>query len=144
MFDQLLEPTTLGVLQLSTRIVMAPMTRSQSPGNIPGENVAAYYRRRAENKVGLIITEGTVVDPATGHGYPDVPDFAGDAALAGWKPVVAEVHRVGGKIFPQLWHVGSIRHPGMPPDPGRPGFGPSPVVHPSYDSEKKAPVERAK
>ena len=85
---------------------MAPMTRSKSPGGIPGPEVAAYYRRRAEGGVGLIITEGTYVPHPTAGFYPDVPHFYGEQSLAGWKRVVEEVHRAGGKIFPQLWHVG--------------------------------------
>jgi 2,4-dienoyl-CoA reductase-like NADH-dependent reductase (Old Yellow Enzyme family) len=136
----LLKPLNLDSLTIPTRIVMAPMTRSKSPNNVPGPDVAAYYRRRAENKVGLIITEGTIVEP-TGHGYPDVPDFYGEDALRGWKRVVDNVHEAGGKIFPQLWHVGSIRQKGMPPDPSLPAYGPSAVIHPSYADDMKAPEE---
>ena len=93
-------------LVLPNRIVMAPMTRSKSPDGIPGPDVAAYYRRRAEGGVGLIVTEGTYVPVPTAGFYPGVPHFYGEQALAGWKRVVEEVHQVGGKIFPQLWHVG--------------------------------------
>ena len=75
--NALLKPFHINELAIPTRIVMAPMTRNFSKNNIPGPDVAAYYKRRAENRVGLIITEGTVVEPRTGHGYPDVPDFAG-------------------------------------------------------------------
>jgi 2,4-dienoyl-CoA reductase-like NADH-dependent reductase (Old Yellow Enzyme family) len=85
---------------------MAPMTRSHSPGGVPGPDVAAYYRRRAEGGVGLIITEGTyVADPAAGFD-PNVPRFHGPESLAGWRRVAEEVHAAGGLIFPQLWHVG--------------------------------------
>jgi len=52
----LFRPFSIKNLVLSNRIVMAPMTRSKSPGGIPGPEVAAYYRRRAEGGVGLIIT----------------------------------------------------------------------------------------
>jgi 2,4-dienoyl-CoA reductase-like NADH-dependent reductase (Old Yellow Enzyme family) len=127
----LFEPFQLGPLTLPNRIVMAPMTRSKSPGKIPTEEVAAYYRRRAEGGTGLIITEGTNPGHPAASGYPDVPAFDGDEALAGWKRVVDEVHDAGGFIMPQLWHVGSIRQKGMEPDPDVPGFAPSPVVHPS-------------
>ncbi|WP_445928945.1 oxidoreductase, partial [Marinicauda pacifica] len=51
----LFRPFSLGSLELANRIVMAPMTRSKSPGGVPGEDVAAYYKRRAENDVGLIL-----------------------------------------------------------------------------------------
>ena len=120
----LFEPVQIHNLKLPSRIVMAPMTRNFSPGGIPGDNVAAYYRRRAAAGVGLIITEGTTVDHPASNGYPKVPHFYGEQALAGWKNVVDEVHRAGGLIAPQLWHVGYIRKRGMEPDPSVPGYGP--------------------
>lgn len=108
MSNPLFEPFTLGHLTLPNRIVMAPMTRSFSPNGIPGPDVAAYYRRRAEGGVGLIMTEGTYPPhPAAGFD-PRVPHFYGDEALAGWREVARGVHAAGGKIFPQLWHVGMV------------------------------------
>jgi 2,4-dienoyl-CoA reductase-like NADH-dependent reductase (Old Yellow Enzyme family) len=107
----LFSPYTLNKLTLSNRIVMAPMTREFSPNAIPGDDVASYYRRRAEGGTGLIITEGTTInDPVASMGE-NIPAFHGDKALAGWRHVVDEVHSVGGKIFPQLWHVGIARDP---------------------------------
>ena len=78
-----------GKLQLANRVVMAPMTRSFSPNGIPGADVAAYYARRAAAGVGLIVTEGTVVDRASAANDPNVPHFHGESALAGWAEVVA-------------------------------------------------------
>jgi 2,4-dienoyl-CoA reductase-like NADH-dependent reductase (Old Yellow Enzyme family) len=107
----LFQPFAVKSLSLANRIVMAPMTRSKSPGRVPGPDVAAYYRRRAEGGVGLIVTEGTYV-PHPGAGFDaGVPNFHGDAALAGWKRVAEEVHAAGGKIIPQLWHVGLMLYP---------------------------------
>jgi 2,4-dienoyl-CoA reductase-like NADH-dependent reductase (Old Yellow Enzyme family) len=83
------------------------MTRSFSPGGVPGANVADYYARRAEAQVGLIVTEGTVVNRPGAANDPNVPHFHGEAALEGWARVVEAVHAKGGKIAPQLWHVGS-------------------------------------
>ena len=121
----LFKPFQLGALQLSTRVVMAPMTRSFSPGGVPNSKVIEYYRRRAAAGVGLIITEGTVVGHQASNGYPNVPHFYGEAALVGWKKVVDAVHAEGGKIVPQLWHVGSVRRLGTEPDASVPGYGPS-------------------
>ncbi len=105
----LFTPFRLRGLELPNRIVMAPMTRQFSPGRIPGEDVAAYYRRRAEGGTGLIVTEGvTLGDPASAPG-DTVPTLVGEAAVAGWRRVVDEVHAAGGKILPQLWHVGALR-----------------------------------
>ncbi|RKR07198.1 2,4-dienoyl-CoA reductase-like NADH-dependent reductase (Old Yellow Enzyme family) [Kushneria sinocarnis] len=119
----LFEGFRLGRLALANRIVMAPMTRNRSPGGVPDEAVADYYASRARGGVGLIITEGTHIDHPGANGYPDVPAFHGEG-LAGWRQVVERVHAAGGRIAPQLWHVGRERRPGTEPDAGVPGFGP--------------------
>ena len=124
----LFEPVQLGSLALSTRVVMAPMTRSFSRGGVPNPKVIEYYRRRAAAGVGLIITEGTTVGHQAANGYPHVPRFYGEDALAGWKCVVDAVHREGGKIVPQLWHVGNVRKLGTEPDIRVPGYGPMAIL----------------
>ncbi|HCL42151.1 MAG TPA: 12-oxophytodienoate reductase, partial [Pseudomonas sp.] len=48
----------------------------------------------------------------------------GEESLAGWKKVVDAVHAAGGKIAPQLWHVGNVRRLGTDPDGDVPGYGP--------------------
>ncbi len=138
--ETLFRPFPFGKRTLPSRIVMAPMTRSMSPGGVPTPEVAAYYRRRAEGGVGLIVTEGTTVDHPAASGYPAVPRIHGEDALAGWKRVVDEVHAAGGIIVPQLWHVGSVRKRGMEPDPEVPGHGPSAVPHPGVE-DAETPVE---
>lgn len=123
--DALFKPFAAGKLTLSNRIVMPPMTRGFSPGGVPGENVAAYYRRRAENEVGLIITEGTMINHPAATNDPNVPNFHGEAALNGWAQVVKEVHEAGGKIIPQIWHIGMKRESGALPHPEARSIGPS-------------------
>jgi 2,4-dienoyl-CoA reductase-like NADH-dependent reductase (Old Yellow Enzyme family) len=107
--DILFQPYALKSLNLPNRIVMAPMTRSFSPDGVATDDVAAYYRRRAENGVGLIITEGTGVNRPASLNDPNIPRFHGEAELAAWKRVADEVHAGGGLIAPQLWHVGAVR-----------------------------------
>lgn len=126
----LFTPFKLGPLTLPNRIVMAPMTRSFSPGGVPGPDVAAYYRRRAESQVGLIITEGTVIDHPAAANDPKVPRFHGDDALAGWAGVVKEVHAAGGLIMPQLWHTGTMRKVGAEPNPQALPVSPSGLFKP--------------
>jgi 2,4-dienoyl-CoA reductase-like NADH-dependent reductase (Old Yellow Enzyme family) len=123
----LFEAFDFGRRQLRNRVAMAPMTRQHSPGGVPGADVAAYYRRRAEGGVGLIITEGTTVNHPGANGYANVPAFHGERALAGWQSVAEAVHAAGGAIIPQLWHVGRVRRPGAEPDPAVPGYGPMPI-----------------
>jgi len=106
--DTLFQPFQLKSLSLKNRIVMAPMTRNFSPNGVPGENVAAYYRRRAEGDVGLILSEGTVIDRPASRNEPGIPFFHSDA-LAGWAKVIEGVHAAGGKMGPQIWHTGATR-----------------------------------
>lgn len=120
----LFQPVVLGSLNLPSRLVMAPMTRNFSPGGVPTEQVVEYYRRRAAEGVGLIISEGTTVNHCAANGYPDVPRFHDEDALAGWRKVVDAVHEAGGKFAPQLWHVGNVRRLGSGPDGNVPGYGP--------------------
>jgi len=128
--DLLFKPFESANLTLKNRIVMAPMTRSFSPGNVPNDLNVEYYRKRAAGGVGLIVTEGTCVGHSAANGYPNVPYIATDEQLEGWKKVVDAVHAEGGKIVPQLWHVGSLRKLGTEPDPEVPGHGPSGYVMP--------------
>lgn len=101
----LFEPLRLKGLSLPNRIVMAPMTRQFSPGGVPTAEVAAYYRRRAEGGVGLILSEGTVIARTASSNHPDIPRFHGEDALDAWSKVIAEVHEAGGRMGPQIWHV---------------------------------------
>ena len=104
----LFSKTTLGLLKLQNRLVMAPMTRSRAIGNIPNDLMAQYYAQRAS--AGLIVTEGTSPSP-NGLGYPRIPGIFSAAQVAGWKHVTAAVHPLGAKIFVQLMHCGRIAHP---------------------------------
>ena len=117
-------------LELSNRIVMAPMTRQFSPNGVPTADVAAYYKRRAQGGTGLIITEGTTVNDAVATMDANIPQFHGSKALAGWEKVVSEVHAAGGKIMPQLWHVGMARVAEKAPHPELPSAGPSGLFKP--------------
>lgn len=127
--DVLFKPFTLRNLELANRIAMAPMTRQFSPNGVPDQNVADYYRRRAEGGVGLIITEGTTIPHKAASSSVRIPCFHGEA-LDGWKHVVDTVHKAGGKIAPQLWHVGAIRKPGEGPHPDYPTVSPSGYIKP--------------
>lgn len=106
--DALFQPLRVRSLQVPNRLVMSPMTRSHSPGGVPGEDVAAYYARRAAGGTGLVVTEGVAIDHPSACDNPRVPQMFGDDALAGWRRVTEAVHAAGGRIVPQLWHVGPL------------------------------------
>jgi 2,4-dienoyl-CoA reductase-like NADH-dependent reductase (Old Yellow Enzyme family) len=107
--NALFTPFSYKNLQLKNRIVMAPMTRAQAPDGIPTQLIADYYARRAASEVGLILSEGTVINRPASKNIQDIPDFFGEEAMRGWKNVIDSVHRSGGKMGPQIWHVGDTR-----------------------------------
>jgi len=109
-------PYQLGNLELSNRIVMAPMTRSRAINNIPNDLMAAYYAQRAS--AGLIITEGTSPSP-NGLGYARIPGIFTEQQVKGWNKVTQAVHEKQGKIFLQLMHTGRVTHPLNLPEGGR-------------------------
>ncbi len=102
----LFQPLVVKSTTLRNRIVMSPMTRRFSPNGIPTNEVADYYRRRAEGGVGLIVTEGVGIDHPAAIDDTNIPVMCGDDCIAGWKKTVDAVHAAGGVIFPQLWHMG--------------------------------------
>ncbi|MDO9137441.1 MAG: alkene reductase, partial [Lutibacter sp.] len=107
----LLQPYHKNGLNLKNRIVMAPMTRSRAdnPEFKPTESLhVPYYEQRAS--AGLIITEGAQVSEMA-VGYVNTPGIYTKAQVEGWKKVTESVHKEGGMIFIQLWHVGRVSHP---------------------------------
>lgn len=139
--NALFKPFSHGNLSLTNRIVMAPMTRQFSPNGIPTPDVAAYYKRRAQGGTGLIITEGTTVNDNVATMDANIPQFHGEQALSGWKTVVDEVHSVGGKIMPQLWHVGMARVAEKAPFPDLPSAGPSGLFKPGKQGAEPMTVQ---
>jgi N-ethylmaleimide reductase len=115
--NRLLTPVTVGPYALANRMVMAPMTRNRAPEGIPTELTATYYEQRAS--AGLLVTEGSQVSQQ-GVGYLFTPGIHTDAQVEGWRRVTEAVHRRGGRIFVQLWHVGRISHPSFQPDGAAP------------------------
>ena len=129
MTNPLFKPFSCRGLNMPNRVVMAPMTRSFSPNGVPGDNVAEYYARRAAADVGLILTEGTMIDREGAANDANYPLFHGEKPLAGWQNVCEKVHAADGKIAPQIWHVGMVRKPGTGHFPDAPSDSPSGLTH---------------
>ncbi|MEM9770536.1 MAG: alkene reductase [Cyanobacteria bacterium P01_D01_bin.73] len=114
---KLLSPVTLGDLELSNRVVLAPLTRGRAGAErIPNALMAKYYAQRAKGN--LLISEATVISEQ-GIGWQDSPGIYSDVQAAAWKGVTDAVHEAGGKMILQLWHCGrsshSSFHNGEPP-----------------------------
>lgn len=107
--DPLFESLQCGALTLPNRVVMAPMTRCRTaqPGDLPTPLMAEYYAQRAS--AGLIVAEATQIS-RQGQGYSFTPGIHAAAQVDGWRMVTQAVHRAGGRILLQLWHVGRMSH----------------------------------
>jgi 2,4-dienoyl-CoA reductase-like NADH-dependent reductase (Old Yellow Enzyme family) len=130
MFDNLLSPFACKSLKLSNRFLMAPMSRYFAPGGIPGQDIAAYYRRRIDGGVAGVITEGVAIDVPGSVAAEAVPNFYGEEALGGWRKVIDYVHAAGGAFIPQLWHVGGCIDFNFPDAQHDPLVSPSGLVGP--------------
>ncbi|MBT4792440.1 MAG: alkene reductase [Halobacteriovoraceae bacterium] len=96
-------------ITLKNRIIMAPLTRCFADKDLaPTQLISDYYARRSDT--GLIISEATIVTPS-GQGYPNTPGIYHQNQINKWKEVTGSVHKNGGQIFCQLWHVGRVSHP---------------------------------
>lgn len=115
---------------------MAPMTRSFSPNGIPTAAVADYYTKRAAGDVGLILSEGTVIDRLSSSNDANIPHFYGESALAGWQHVIKDVHAAGGSMGPQIWHMGIMENHPSGWVPSAPFEGPSDLARPGLSNGK--------
>src|SRR6478609_4276055 len=107
----LFDPLEFGALHLPNRIAMAPLTRARAGRDaVPNALMALYYAQRAS--AGLIISEATGIS-REGLGWPDAPGLWSEAQVEGWKGVTDAVHRSGGRIVAQLWHMGRLVHPDL-------------------------------
>ncbi|WRT67303.1 uncharacterized protein IL334_004271 [Kwoniella shivajii] len=106
--SKLFAPVKIGSVDLKHRVVMAPLTRfrAEKDTGVPSEYAAEYYSQRATDG-GLLITEATFISEAA-RGYPSVPGIYKPEHVEGWKKINEAVHKKGGKIFAQLWHLGRV------------------------------------
>lgn len=104
--NSLFSPVSLGELELTNRVVMAPMTRGRAgPGDVPSDIMVEYYRQRAT--AGLIVTEGAQPS-AVGKGYWRTPGIHSDEQVEGWRKVANAVHAEGGRLVVQIMHCGRV------------------------------------
>ncbi|MEO1528333.1 MAG: alkene reductase [Planctomycetota bacterium] len=104
----LFQPFSMYGLELSNRIVLAPMTRARAGvDRIPTSTMAEYYRQRSS--AGLILTEATTISPSA-NGWNESPGIYNDQMVEGWKAVTDSIHAAGGLVFLQLWHCGRASH----------------------------------
>lgn len=138
--EALFRPLQVHDLTLRNRVVMAPMGKGHASEGVLDPAYPAYYRRRAEGGAGLIIGGATAVPHPNASNDIHEPHFHGEAVLAAWRRVCEEVHAGGGRIMPQLYHVGQ-QGIAMTPPPW-PLIGPSALWLPPPQPDGSAGASR--
>lgn len=109
--EQLFRPLKLGNIELSHRIIMAPLTRFRADdSHVPIADVRDYYAQRASTPGTLLIAEATLISPRA-SGTANVPGIWSPAQIAAWKGVTDAVHAKKCFIFLQLWALGRRADP---------------------------------
>jgi N-ethylmaleimide reductase len=110
----LAKPFAIGQLALKNRIVMAPMTRCRAGSErMANATIAEHYAQRSS--CGLLISEATTIS-AQANGVANTPGIYTDTQANAWKQVTEAVHKAGGLIFCQLWHMGRASHSAFQPN----------------------------
>ncbi|WP_447945864.1 oxidoreductase [Microbacterium lacticum] len=120
-------PLRIRSTELANRIVIAPMGVGHCDNGAPDDDLRAFYRRRAENGVGLLITGATFIDHPTASNHVLLPSIAGQQAQDSWGRIVGDVHAAGAPILLQIEHAGTDRNPDFSLDPTARILGPSGV-----------------
>ena len=136
---RLFEKFDLSGLILSSRVIMAPLTRRRSTRtHVPTAIMEKYYEQRAG--AGLIIAEGCSPSP-NGAGYANMPGLYNEEQKKAWTPITKAIHDKGGKVFLQVMHTGRVGHQNNL-DEGAQVLGPSAIQQEgelsTYDFDKQA------
>ena len=103
-------PIVVRGVTIPNRIAMAPMTRRCAAADgSPSPAMAAYYARRAQSGVGLIIVEGVHVNSNDAVDRPNTPQCSSAEHVRCWKELVRQCkEQSNGRVVMcmQLWHTG--------------------------------------
>ncbi len=106
-FSALLQPGSIGTLQLKNRIIMSAMgTALADEKGRATDRLVAYYAARAKGGAGLITPQFAAVSWDSAFAYTLA--LFDDRHIAEWKKVADAVHEAGSRFSIQLMHVGLI------------------------------------
>ncbi|OVA08073.1 NADH:flavin oxidoreductase/NADH oxidase [Macleaya cordata] len=121
-------------------VVLAPLTRCRSYGNLPQPHAILYYSQRT-TEGGLLISESCgISENATG--YPHTPGIQTKEQVEVWKPIVQAVHEKGGIFFCQIWHTGRVSTSDFQPNGQAPISCTDKGVTPGHEGRDWAPPRR--
>jgi 2,4-dienoyl-CoA reductase-like NADH-dependent reductase (Old Yellow Enzyme family)/thioredoxin reductase len=107
----LFDPIQVGTLTVPNRVVMTAVKLGYgtTAGEVTERHIA-FYRRRAEGDLGLIITEPMYIQ-LNGRELPTQLGIHTDDLLPGLTQMTAAVHEAGGRIVAHINHAGRAANP---------------------------------
>jgi 2,4-dienoyl-CoA reductase-like NADH-dependent reductase (Old Yellow Enzyme family) len=132
--EHLFSPLLVKNITLRNRFVMAPMTRCRAENGVPTETMVEYYRKRAAGGLGMILTEGTLIDHPLANAYGDAP-YLRKNAVSGWRAINQAIRGEGCFSFVQVWHCGPVSRPGIAAFPVKEEG--KEVVHAATEADKR-------
>ena len=108
-YPLLASPASIGNLKLRNRMIMAAMgSNFASEDGHTTEQLTAYYEKRAQGGIGLIILETSAITWPAGASMPNMIGFSKDEFIPSLKSLTQRIHQHGSKIAAQLNHSGKI------------------------------------
>lgn len=108
-YPLLASPASIGNLKLRNRMIMAAMgSNFASEDGHTTEQLTAYYEKRAQGGIGLIILETSAITWPAGASMPNMIGFSKDEFIPNLKSLTQRIHQHGSKIAAQLNHSGKI------------------------------------
>jgi len=117
--DPLFQPLQLGSLTLPNRVLMTTVKLGYGTpaGEITDRHIA-FYVRRAEGGVGLMVTEPLYVQ-RNGRELLTQLGIHDDGLVAGLRRLTDAVHEAGGRIMAHINHAGRAANPKLVPEAER-------------------------
>ena len=102
---EIFKSISIGTLSVNNRLVMAPLlTNLAATDGSATDKLKAHYKKRAEGGVGLIITEGSCIDPEHRMSKNNLGIYE-DGFIPGLREMTDQIHASKSKIVMQLVHA---------------------------------------
>ena len=133
---KLLEPYSIGKMELKNRVVLAPMSNNLMEDGFITDRAIRFYEARAKGGVGLITCEDGIVDYPLGNNVRFPCAIDDDKYIPMLKKLNDTIHPYGAKTIMQLAHggrrSGRVAKSGyLEVTRGKVPVGPSEVAHPA-------------
>jgi len=134
---KLLEPISIGKLEIKNRVVMAPMTNDFAEDGYVTQRMIDFYEARAKGGVGLVTVEDGIVEFPRGNNATNAVAIDDDKYIPMLRKLSSAIRKHGARAVIQLSHGGrrsgriNLETGYLEVTRGRLPVAPSIIAHPS-------------